>query len=236
MFLRFVLNLPAFIYSFLQFILHSLVIHFSNSFFILYTHSLSLLLTNLFTLPSPFAYFILLSLTGSSLLQPLILIIFQIYIYNLHNFIATPYPLSLYIPLYSTKYIHLLYHIQINASYIFSFSHLFLSIFLYITNLIILPSLFTFSFTHLLQSSINTSFTSSYYTIRFTLPSSYTSFLLTFPRGHLHLINLYSSILILLYHITTIFPYRHSHIHHLFLSQCLFEKGVSSRYLVTIRT
>ena len=93
-----------------------------------------MLLTNLFTLPSLFAYFILLSLTGSSLLQPLILIIFQIYIYNLHNFIATLYPLSLYIPLYSTKYIHLLYHIQINASYIFSFSHLFLSI----TNLIIL--------------------------------------------------------------------------------------------------
>ena len=92
------------------------------------------------------------------------------------------YPVSLYVPLYPTKHIHLLYHIQINASYIFSFSLLFSSILIYYqpNHLTIAFHSFIPSFTHLLQSSIITSFTPSYYTITFTLLSSYTPFLLTF--------------------------------------------------------
>ena len=44
-------------------------------------------------------------------------------------------------------------------------------------------------------------------------------------------------ILILLYHVRTMFSCDDSGIHHLLsLRQCLFEKGVSSRYSVTIRT
>ena len=143
---------------------------------------------------------------------------------------------TLYIPLYPTKYIHLLQEIQINAP--ISFPLLFSSIILSITNLIILgcfsllhsffkssASMMNHHFIHLLivHNQIHT-----------------TSFIdlivLDFPEGTS---SSYQPLIFYSYaslSSTTIFSCDDSGIHHLFsFTQCLFENGVSSTYSVTIR-
>ena len=112
----------------------------------------------------------------------------------------------------------------------FSLSHLFL----YITNPIIIPSLFTF--THLLQSWIITSLVHSTQSDLQYLVEQ-TRLFLTFPRGHLVLIKLYCSILIVLHHIQlSSFLIIPIFIIYFSFRLCLFEKGISLRYSVTIRT
>ena len=134
-----------------------------SSFLCLYTHSLCFAINQLlhFALSLAYLFQIIIITQDSSLLQPS----YYYHLSNLYITYITSFVLlscislcTLYIPLYPTKYIHLLQEIQINASYIFSSFHLFPSILFsticYITNLIILGWFFHF-FIPFIQSSIS---------------------------------------------------------------------------------
>ena len=201
MVLGFALNLGAFTSSVT---LHSSFFSSSmdSSFLFLYTHSLCFAINQVLGSALSLAYLfqIIIILQDSSLLQPS-------YYYHLSNLYVTCItsfvPLScislcnLYVPLYPTKYIHLLQEIQINASYIFSSSHLFSSILFstifYITNLIILGWLFHF-FIPFFQSSISMM---DYQFIHLLIVEKQIhstlfidSMFLTFPRRHPDLLKL----------------------------------------------
>ena len=105
-----------------------------SSLLCLYTHSLCFAINQLLRFALSLAYLshIIISSRFVITSTKLLLSSFKS-VYNLHNFIRPfiLYPVSLYVPLYPTKYIHLLQEIQINASYIFSSSHLSSSILIY---------------------------------------------------------------------------------------------------------